>query len=73
MMPTMNGVQFREAMVQNPVWAEIPIVILSADADARRKAEVIEAVDVLEKPVALNRLFRTVARTIRPSTSGGVG
>lgn len=69
MMPTMNGVQFREEMVQNPVWAEIPIVILSADADARYKAELIKAADVLEKPVELDRLFQTVARAIRPTTS----
>lgn len=69
MMPTMNGVQFRDEMVKNPVWAEIPIVILSADADARFKAEVIKAAAVLEKPVELERLFQIVAGTIRPSAS----
>ncbi|HEX5657457.1 MAG TPA: response regulator [Polyangiales bacterium] len=67
MMPTMNGIQFRQEMAKDPVWAAIPIVILSADADARLKAESLQAVDVLEKPVELDRLFQTVARTLRSS------
>jgi CheY-like chemotaxis protein len=67
MMPTMNGIEFQQELVLNPAWAEIPIVVLSADADARVKAEVIRAADVIDKPVELDRLFQTVARTIRTS------
>jgi CheY-like chemotaxis protein len=67
MMPVMNGLQFHQELVKNQVWAEIPIVILSADADARVKAEALRAADVIEKPVELGRLFQAVARALQKS------
>ncbi|MET0283670.1 MAG: response regulator [Polyangiales bacterium] len=69
MMPVMNGLQFHQELVKDAAWRAIPIVVLSADADARNKAAAMKALDVIEKPVELERLFQTVARATALSTS----
>src|SRR4051794_38724785 len=38
MMPIMDGWQFRRAQVQDPRLDSIPVVVLSADGDLKRKA-----------------------------------
>src|SRR5688572_20891611 len=38
MMPEMDGQEFRERQLQNPTWAQIPVIIVSARPDTRRIA-----------------------------------
>lgn len=64
MMPRMNGVQFCEEARKVPEWAGIPIVVLSADAHAKQKAEALHAASFLRKPVKLAALYETVARVL---------
>jgi len=61
MMPVMDGWQFREAQVQDPELTGIPVVVLSADGNARQKALAMQAGAGLSKPVRLETLLSTVA------------
>ena len=63
MMPIMNGWEFmtRRRDEQDSI-ADIPVVVISADQQAREKATAIGAEDCLEKPIDLNRLIDTVER-----------
>ena len=38
MMPRMDGLQFRQEMLKDPRWAAIPVIVITADAQAREKA-----------------------------------
>lgn len=62
MMPRMNGTEFRRALSQVPLWSSIPVVVITADAQARAKAEAIGAHSFLRKPVKLRDLFAMVNR-----------
>lgn len=64
MMPRMNGVQFCEEARKVPEWSGIPVVVLSADAQAKHKAEACHAASYLKKPVKLDVLYQTVARVL---------
>jgi two-component system chemotaxis response regulator CheY len=59
-MPRMDGWEFRLRQRSNPQWAEIPVVVLSADHSA--KAAVIDAASYLPKPVEHRQLVDTVTR-----------
>src|SRR6187549_1262395 len=43
MMPVMNGFQFREQQLSDAAFAGIPVVVVTADANARAKAESLNA------------------------------
>lgn len=62
MMPVLNGWQFRKAQLDEPALAEIPVVIVSADATAGSEASNIGAAAFLQKPVELDELLNTVGR-----------
>lgn len=62
MMPVMDGWRFREAMLGDPGLAAIPVVVMSAHADARRVAAEIGAVGSLAKPVSVAELLRQATR-----------
>ncbi len=64
MMPVMDGWQFRAEQKQDPGWAAIPVVILSADGNVYQKAATIGAVGYLKKPVELETLIDTVSRAV---------
>jgi two-component system response regulator MprA len=51
MMPRMDGCAFREAQLAVEALREIPVVVVSADPNAERKARDIEAAACLCKPV----------------------
>jgi CheY-like chemotaxis protein len=65
MMPVMNGWQFRAAQKLDPTLADIPVVVISADGNVRQKADSLDAVGVLKKPVELDTLLAVVARYCR--------
>ncbi len=64
MMPRMDGLQFRQEMLKEPRWAAIPVVVITADAQAREKARSLAAAGVLQKPVKLHDLCAIVRRTL---------
>lgn len=58
MMPVMDGRAFREAQLQDPVLAEVPVVVLTA---AGYKTAVKGAQICLAKPIRLETLLNVVA------------
>jgi CheY-like chemotaxis protein len=60
MMPVMDGWQFREAQLSDPSLAAIPVVVLSADAGLRDKADYFGGA-YLAKPVNIDALLDAVA------------
>jgi CheY-like chemotaxis protein len=63
-MPRMNGWQFREQQVRDPDLAAIPVLVVSAVADAAEQAGALSGVGFLQKPVAPEDLFAAVAHRV---------
>ena len=63
MMPIMDGFQVLEQLRQNPAWADIKVVVLSAlnSNEDIVKAYNLGANDFISKPIVLNKLVNTVA------------
>jgi CheY-like chemotaxis protein len=62
MMPVMNGREFRREQVRDAAIAHIPVVVVSAFADAAKEARQLGAVACLEKPLTLSALLATAKR-----------
>jgi signal transduction histidine kinase len=62
MMPVMDGWQFRVAQKDDPQFASIPVLALSADSTA--KAAAIDAEAYLKKPVDYDTLIETIDRLL---------
>jgi CheY-like chemotaxis protein len=62
MMPVMDGQAFREAQLQDPALAHIPVVVVSAYRDVERDAEKLQAASFIKKPPRLDELVSTVFR-----------
>jgi CheY-like chemotaxis protein len=60
MMPVMDGKEFRDAQRNDETLGRIPVVVLSAHADATTLAEQMQAAGFLRKPVDLSTLLETV-------------
>jgi CheY-like chemotaxis protein len=56
-MPVMNGWQFRSEQQRDPGLAAIPVLIVSANADAARQAVALAAAGHLAKPVDADQLL----------------
>jgi CheY-like chemotaxis protein len=61
MMPVMDGREFRERQLENPAWAEIPVIVISAYNDVEQQARAL-ALDHLRKPLAMRPLMDAVRR-----------
>lgn len=63
-MPIMNGWEFRDEQrrLPEPDLAGVPVMILSALPEADVEAKRLGAVDVIRKPIDLDRLVSTVRR-----------
>jgi CheY-like chemotaxis protein len=59
MMPVMDGWQFRKEQKQDPDIAAIPLVVITATG---KRQVLIDAADLVMKPLDLNRLFETIER-----------
>ena len=59
-MPAMNGWAFRQQQLSDPAIADIPVVVMTADADAARQASTLGVVASMTKPVDFERLLRVV-------------
>ena len=60
MMPVMDGKEFRSLQRGDESLNGIPVVVLSAHADATSYAEQMQAAGFLKKPVDLSTLLQTV-------------
>jgi CheY-like chemotaxis protein len=65
MMPFMNGVEFRARQLADPSLAHIPVVILTADANADARCAELRAVGFLRKPMKLVALLEAAQRFAR--------
>src|SRR5262249_61981017 len=60
MMPVMDGWEFASRMRKNPDWAQVPILVLSADRHVSAKAKEIGAIGFLPKPFELSALLKVI-------------
>ncbi len=65
MMPRMNGAQFRKVQLRDPALADIPVVLLSADANLCESSAQLGAAGWLEKPLRLDALLEVAERFTR--------
>ncbi len=63
-MPGMNGVEVSQRLRDNPVTADIPIVVMSAQDRLRTTGALMPVNDRLPKPFELARLYEVVARWV---------
>ena len=61
-MPEMNGWAFRREQMQDPELASIPVLVISADSAAARRAVTPGVVAAMTKPVEFDRLLQIVER-----------
>lgn len=62
MMPTMDGVEFRDAQLRDPRLAEVPVMLLSADESIEDSALALGSAGFIKKPVMLRTLLETAER-----------
>jgi CheY-like chemotaxis protein len=62
MMPIMDGWGFREEQRKLPAVASIPVVVVTADGDARGKATSLQAAGYVAKPITIDLLLDAVER-----------
>lgn len=62
MMPEMDGAEFLQEIKKDPRLAGLPVVLMTADGHAHKKATAMGADAGLRKPVQLKDLLATVAK-----------
>ena len=67
MMPVMDGWEFAERMRGRSDWAQIPVIVLSADRNIGTKARELGALGYLAKPFELNELLSLVQASLQDS------
>ena len=72
MMPVMDGIAFRQEQRKNPDWADIPILVLSADRTSRDKAEAMGARGYLQKPFDIDQ-FLKLLREVEAASPAPLG
>ncbi len=60
MMPVMDGWEFSSKLRSNPEWADIPVVIITADYNVPRKQHATGAKAVITKPFDIDHLADVV-------------
>ncbi len=61
-MPGLNAEGYCRERTRDPHLAKVPVVLLSADSEARRVADELGAQGVLSKPISFDALLTTVER-----------
>jgi CheY-like chemotaxis protein len=62
MMPVMDGFEFRQAQLRNPIWGSIPLLAMSAQDQKQEKLEDYGITNFINKPLELDQLLATVER-----------
>jgi CheY-like chemotaxis protein len=65
MMPVMNGFQFRQEQLKCEKLAAIPVLVVTADANARIKAESLGVAGFIQKPLKIQPLLDQIERLVR--------
>lgn len=65
MMPLVDGMQFRKLQKSDPRLADIPVLVMTADANAKEKARLAEANGFLKKPVEADVLIKVAEKFCR--------
>jgi len=60
-MPVMNGWTFRNEQLRDARLAPIPVVVITADASAARRAAGMGVVEAMTKPLDFERLLKLIA------------
>jgi CheY-like chemotaxis protein len=66
MMPIMDGWEFRRRQQNDPALADVPVIVLTALDQAQARANDLNGVDFLKKPLDFDRLLELVRRRCRP-------
>jgi CheY-like chemotaxis protein len=66
-MPNMNGAEFRNAQLEIDEFRDIPVAILTADADGRVKAASLRSVGFLKKPLKLPQILALIPAAVEQS------
>jgi CheY-like chemotaxis protein len=61
MMPVMNGLQFRQEQLLRPELAAIPVLIVTADVNAKHQAAALGVAGVVQKPLKIQSLLDLIA------------
>lgn len=64
MMPVMDGADFRAAQLRDPRFADIPVVVLTADGRLQQSAQALGAAAAFAKPFELKVLLRALERLV---------
>ena len=67
MMPVMDGWEFRDKQLEDPSLAAIPVVVLTADGNAKAKAQKMNAALGMAKPVRLDDLIQVIVKYCSPT------
>jgi CheY-like chemotaxis protein len=62
MMPVMDGAQFYAELSRDPELCAVPVVLLTADANARERAATLGIAGYLKKPVNVEDLLSAIQR-----------
>jgi serine phosphatase RsbU (regulator of sigma subunit) len=67
MMPEMNGLQLLERVRKNPMWSEIPVILISAEGETSKKIAGLNlgADDFITKPFNFDELMARVRNHLR--------
>jgi len=71
-MPVLDGWGFRREQQAMPDLAAIPVVVVTADGDARRKATSLQADGFLRKPCSIRALLDEIERHLPPPGGGSM-
>ena len=69
-MPRMDGPSFRAAQLKLPALANIPVVIVTANADAAQQGRLLGARAVLRKPLKLPQLLELIPQVVGAASVG---
>jgi DNA-binding response OmpR family regulator len=64
MMPVMNGFQFRQEQLKCEELAAIPVLVVTADANARIKAESLNVAGFVQKPLKIQPLLDRIDKLL---------
>jgi CheY-like chemotaxis protein len=64
MMPVMSGYQFREEQLKLPAFADIPVLVVTADVNARAKVDSLQAAGFVQKPLKIQPLLDLVGQLL---------
>jgi PAS domain S-box-containing protein len=70
-MPVMDGYAATRAIRQNPAWANLPVIAMTANAMAGDREKVLQAGmwDHIAKPLHVASMFATLAKWIKPKAA----